>query len=253
MVIDTHLHLFKEYYDNLDEIIKEMGNNLMIVNGINNETNIEVLELIQKYKNVYGALGIHPSEASNYKSEDLDFIKQKLSNLKIVAVGEIGLDYYWTKDNKEEQKQLFINQIKIAKEFNKPVIIHCRDAVEDVYEILKKEYEEKKFKIIMHCFSYSLDWALKFIELDALLGIGGSITFPKSEELRRVVMNIPLEHIILETDSPYMTPVPHRGKKNKPINVMFVAEKIAEIRKVSVEEVINTTTSNALRQFDLDI
>lgn len=252
MIVDTHLHLFKEYYEDLEEVIQRMGNNLMIVSGINDKTNKEVLKLAEKYPNIYITLGIHPSEVDNYNDSDLEYIEKNLENPKVVGIGEIGLDYYWVSNNKSQQKELFIKQIKIAKKYNKPVIIHSRDSIDDIYEILKNEYEEKHFKIIMHCFSENTEWALKFINIGSVLGIGGALTFSKSSELRELVKNIDLKHIILETDSPYMTPVPYRGKRNEPKNVFLVAEKIAEIKEKSLDEVINVTTNNVRRQFDMN-
>ncbi|MDD2518503.1 MAG: TatD family hydrolase [Bacilli bacterium] len=250
MLIDTHCHLFSEYYDDIDFVIKNMKSNIIIVSGTNTETNKQVIKLCNKYKNVYGTLGIHPSELENFQSSDLDFITENLNNKKIVGIGEIGLDYYWTTDNKEKQKEIFEKQLQLAKKHNKTAVIHSRDALTDTYNILnKKEYSN--MKIVLHCYSYDLETAQKIVKLGIKLGIGGIITFDKSKNLENVVKNIDLNHLLLETDSPYLSPVPFRGKQNKPSNVRFIAEKIAEIKNIDVEKVIKSTSDNAIRQFDI--
>lgn len=251
MLIDTHCHLFSEYYDDIDVVIKKMESNIIVVSGTNTTTNKEVIELCNKYKNVYGTLGIHPSELENLKSSDLDFIVENINNKKIIGIGEIGLDYYWTTDNKEFQKEIFEAQLKVAKKYNKTVVIHSRDALSDTYSILsKKEYQD--MKIVLHCYSYDLETAKKLTKLGIMLGIGGILTFDKSKELENVVKNIDLKYLLLETDSPYLSPVPLRGKRNEPANVKFVAEKIAKIKNVEVEKVIKITSDNAISQFDIN-
>ena len=252
MIIDTHCHLFKEYYNNIDEVIKNMGNNIIIVNGTNAITNKEVILLCNKYKNIYGTLGIHPSEVNDVKEEDLLFIKKNLNNSKIVGIGEIGLDYYWTKENINKQKDLFIKQIRLAKEYKKTIVIHSRDAINDTYNILMEENVDGN-KVVMHCFGSSLEIAKKFIEMGVMLGIGGVVTFKNSVKLVEVVKKVDLNHILLETDSPFLSPEPFRGKTNEPVNVKLVAKKIAQIKGISEEEVYKITTCNAVRQFDLDV
>lgn len=248
MMIDTHCHLFKEDYDNLEEIIKKMDGNIMIVSGTNDETNKEVIELINKYPNIYGVIGIHPEEANNYNEESLKFIENNINNPKIVGIGEIGLDYYWQKDNKEAQIDLFIKQINLANKYNKTIVIHSREAINDTYNILK---EQLKTKAIMHCYSSSLEMARKFIDLGIKLGIGGVVTFKNSKTLKEVVENISINDILLETDSPYLTPEPYRGCKNEPYNVLYVASKIAEIKNIQLDDVLEITSMNAKKQFDL--
>lgn len=251
MLIDAHCHLFEEYYPDLEEVIKRMGNNKIIVSGINHQTNQEVLKLIEKYSNVYGTIGIHPSEVNNYELRDLEFVQQNLDHPKIVGLGEIGLDYHWTKETKEQQKELFEKQLIIAKDHKKPVIVHSRSAVEDTYEILKNEYEKGSFKIFMHCFGYDLNWALKFIKLGSLLGIGGVITFKNAPDLVEIVKKVGLRHLLLETDSPYLTPVPYRGQRNEPGNIKYVAKKVADLINLPIEEVAKVTTTNAKIFFNL--
>lgn len=249
-MIDTHCHVFKKYYDNIEEVIKKIDKNIIIVAGTNDEENKEVLDLCMKYKNVYGTLGIHPTELLNMTSQSLNFIEENLLNPKIVGIGEIGLDYYWNKSNKDYQKEIFISQINLAKKYNKAIVVHSREAINDTFEILK-EYA-KGLKIDIHCFSGSLEMANKFIDLGCMLGVGGILTF-KNTKLVNTIINIPISKILLETDSPFLTPEPFRGKKNEPFNVLYVAKKISEIKNISLEEVLEITKNNAINQFDLNI
>lgn len=250
MVVDTHCHLFKEYYEDIEDVIKRMNKNIMIVSGVNKTTNIEVIKLCNKYKNVYGTIGIHPSEVDTYNESDLAFIEENLNNPKIVGIGEIGLDYYWTKDNKDLQQEIFKKQLELAKHYKKTIVIHTRDAMMDTYNILK-DAKLMDNKIVMHCYSGSLEMAKQFIGLGAMLGIGGVVTFKNAYNIIEVVKNIDLEHVLLETDSPFLTPEPYRGKRNEPRNIELVAKKIAEIKGLTVEQVCSITTENAVRQFDL--
>jgi len=249
-MIDTHCHLFKDDYDNIEEIINNMKDNIMIVSGTNDETNKEVIDLINRYPNIYGTIGIHPEEVNNITSNSLEFIENNITNPKIVGIGEIGLDYHWTQDNKEKQKEIFIKQIELANKYNKTIVIHSRDAINDTYNILK---EHLKTKAVMHCYSSSYEMALKFIDLGLKLGIGGVLTFENSKTLKEIVKKISLDNLLLETDSPYLTPTPYRGCKNEPYNIIYVAKKIAEIKEIEVEEVLKHTTNNAIIQFDLPI
>lgn len=248
MMIDTHCHLFKEDYDNLQEVIERMQDNIMIVSGTNDKTNLEVIELVNKYPNIYGVIGIHPEEADNVTEDSFKIIEDNINNPKIVGIGEIGLDYYWVKDNKEKQIQLFIKQIELANKHNKTIVVHSRDSISDTYNILKNQL---KTKAVMHCYSSSLEMAKKFTDLGIMLGIGGVVTFKNSKALKEVVENISINYLLLETDSPYLTPEPYRGKKNEPYNVIYVAEKIAELKNVTVEEVLEVTSKNASEQFNL--
>jgi len=247
IMIDTHCHLSKKDYDNLEEVIKKMEKHIIIISGIDDESNKEVIELCNKYDNIYGTLGIHPSEVDNITEEIFQFIEENLNNKKIVAVGEIGLDYYWVKDNKEKQKEIFIKQIEIAKKHNKPIVVHSRDAINDIYDILK----DYNIKTVLHCFTSSIEMANKFIKLGVKLGIGGVVTFSNAKTLKEVVKEIDLKHLLLETDSPYLSP--DRGKKNEPYNVIKVADQIARIKGINPSLVIEKTTSNAVAQFDLNV
>ena len=169
MLIDTHCHLSKKDYDNLDEVIMQMKDNIIITSGTNLGTNKEVLEICHTYSNVYGTIGIHPEEINNIKEDDFKFIEEHINDTKIVGIGEIGLDYYWTKDNKDEQKEVFIRQLKLAQKYNKPVVIHSRDAIQDTYDILKSL--NLTIPIDIHCYSSSLEMAREFIKLGAYFGI----------------------------------------------------------------------------------
>lgn len=247
MIIDTHCHLSSDDYDNLEEVMKNM-NGIMIASGCDTKTNKEVIDLVNKYDNIYCSIGIHPEYASKVTDDDIDFIIDNINNKKVVAIGEIGLDYYWGDDNKEDQKNLFIRQLEIAKQYNKPVVIHSRDSIQDIYDILKNY----NLKGDIHCFSSSLEMAKEFIKLGYYIGVGGVVTFKNGNKLKEIVENIPLDKILLETDSPYLTPEPFRGKKNEPKNVELVANKIAELKNIEISEVIDVTYNNAKSLFDLN-
>ena len=248
MLIDTHCHLSKNDYENIDEIVSGMDG-IMIISGCDDETNKEVIELVNKYDKVYGTLGIHPEEIDNITDESFKYIEDNINNPKIVGIGEIGLDYYWTKDNIDKQKEVLIRQLDIATKYNKAIVIHSREAIQDTYDILKKY----KLKGTIHCFSSSLEMAREFIKLGYMIGVGGTVTFKNSKKIQDVVKSLDLHNILLETDSPYLSPEPFRGQKNKPSNVYYVAKKISEIKDISIENVINTTGLNAINQFDLKL
>ena len=246
-MIDTHAHILSEYYDNINDLVKYLKENNVkyVINASTNYNNAkEVIELSKKYNGfLLSAVGIHPEDIDG---ESISNIEKLIKENKVYAVGEIGLDYHWVKDNKEEQKKLFINQIKLAQKYNLPVIVHTRDSIQDTLDILK----EYKVKGVIHCFSGSLEMAREFIKYGYKLGIGGVLTF-KNSKLYEVIENINLEDIVLETDSPYMSPEPYRGKQNNPFNVYYVAKRIAEIKNISIEEVISITSNNAICLFDI--
>ena len=248
-MIDTHCHLLKEYYNNIDEVVAKMEDNKMIISGVDTISNKEVIELCSKYVNVFGTLGIHPEEIDKIDSSSLKFIEENINNPKIVAIGEIGLDYYWNSENKELQKDIFIKQIELARKYNKAIVVHSRDAIQDTYDILN-EYANG-LKIDIHCFGSSYDMALKFINIGCMLGVGGVITFKNNRKLVEVIEKIDLKYLLLETDSPYLTPEPFRGKTNEPYNIIYIAKKIAEIKGITLDEVLKQTTLNAISQFDL--
>ena len=251
MMIDTHCHLDIDDYENVEEIIKKMDGNYIIASGCNYETNKRVIELVNKYDNIFGTIGVHPNEIDSEIEKSIDYIKKNISNPKIVGIGEIGLDFHYDNINKELQKKYFIKQIELANENKKTIVVHSRDAALDTYDILKKYLGDNK--AVLHCYSYSKEMAFDFIKMNIKLGIGGVLTFKNSNKLKDVVKNLDLDNFLLETDSPYLTPEPFRGNKNEPYNIIYVAQKIAEIKNVTVDEVLKKTTQNARLQFDLNI
>ena len=251
MIIDTHCHLNIKDYDNLEEVIKNMEGNYMIASGYNLESNKHVIELINKYDNIFGTIGLHPSDVTEDYESDLLFIESNINNPKIVGVGEIGLDYYWEKDNKELQKEVFIKQIELARKYNKTIVIHSREAILDTYNILDEYLGNNK--AVLHCYSSNIEMAKRFKKFNIKFGIGGVLTFKNSSKLKEVVKELNLSDLLLETDSPYLTPEPYRGKKNEPSYTKYVAEAIAKIKEVEYEKVLEITTQNAISQFDLNI
>ncbi len=249
MMIDTHCHLNKKDYSNLDEIINKMHDNIMIISTCNSKEIEETLTICKKHRNIYACLGLHPECAETYNENDLIELEKNLNNKSVVGIGEIGLDYHYEQDNKENQKQLFEKQIQLAIKYNKPVVIHSRDAIEDTYNIIKKYQNKTKFHI--HCFDSNINWAKKLLDLGCTLGIGGILTFKNEKKLVEVVKEIDVNKICLETDSPYLSPEPLRGKKNEPYNVYYVAKKIAEIKKLDLDKVLEITTKTAKQIFNI--
>jgi len=249
MFTDTHCHILKEYYENIDDIInnaKNVGINRVINNGCDNKSNKEVLELIDKYPNMYGAIGIHPENVETYTEDDIKYIEDNLKKPKIVAIGEIGLDYHYTKDNKEKQINLFERQLKLAEKHHIPVIIHSREATEDTINCLKKY----NITGVIHSFSGSLETAKIYIKMGFILGINGVITF-KNSKLKEVIKEIDLENIIFETDSPYLTPEPFRGQKNEPARIINIAEFICNLKNIEKSQASIITNENIKRVFDI--
>lgn len=249
MFIDTHCHLYDEYYSDMDMVIQNaVKNNVkrVIVNGCDMKSNKEVLELIKKYDIVYGALGFHPTELDGISDEELKWLDDNLDNSKIVAVGEIGLDYHYDETDREKQQYFFRKQLKIAKKHNLPVIVHSRDSIQDTYNILK----DSSVKGVLHCYSGSLEMAREFIKIGYFLGVGGIITFKNAKNIINVINNIGLEYILLETDSPYLAPEPYRGRTNEPAYIPIIASKIAALKGVSISEVERITTGTARGIFD---
>ena len=249
MFIDTHCHVLSEYYDNIDEVVnqcKKNNVNRIIVNGCDINSNKEVLELVSKYDIIYGAIGFHPTELDDFNDEYFEFLENNISNPKIVAIGEIGLDYYYDNTDKNKQKEIFKRQLDIANKYSKPIIVHSRNSIQDTYNILK---EYNLFGSI-HCFSGSVEMAREFIKIGYKLGIGGIITYKNAKNIREVVKNIDLSYILLETDSPYLTPSPYRGKNNSPEYIPLIASTIADIKNISINDVSKVTTANAEEIFD---
>lgn len=246
-MIDTHAHILSEFYDDIDELIEELKNKdiIKVINCADSiETSKEVLNIYNKYEGyLLPAVGVHPENIDN---SNLKTIENIIKEHKVFAIGEIGLDYHYNDENKDEQKEYFIKQLDLALKYDLPVIIHIREAMQECFDILKT----RKNKGIIHCFSGSVEMAREYIKLGYKLGIGGVLTF-KNSKLYEVIEKIDLKDIVLETDSPFLSPEPFRGKKNKPCNVLYVAKRIAEIKNISLEEVINTTTATAKQIFDI--
>ncbi len=248
MFIDTHAHILNKYYDNIDEIlnkIKSSGVNKVINAGCNLEESKEVLKLAREYDMLYCAVGIHPENVDDYKKQDLDEIEKMIKEEKALAIGEIGLDYYYTKDNKEKQIELFETQLKIAEKYNIPVVVHSREATMDTINCLKKY----NVKGVIHSFSGSLETAKIYEKMGFYFGINGVITF-KNCNLKEVYKQIDINKIVLETDSPYLTPVPYRGKKNDSSHIVDIAEFVCGIYGVSKEQLSKITNANVGRVFD---
>lgn len=249
MFIDTHCHLSIEDYDNIDEVINEnRKSNIdkIIISGCTKESIVESLDIASRYDDVFVTIGYHPSETDKTNIDDLKFLEEKLSNEKVVGIGEIGLDYHYGKENIEKQKELFIYQLDLATKYDLPVVIHSRDATQDTIDILK----QYNLKGDIHCFSGSLETAKIYINMGYYLGIGGVVTF-KNSNLYKVIIEIGIDNIILETDSPYLSPEPLRGTKNSSKNIPIIAKKIADTLGIDINEVSRVTSSNAINLFDL--
>ena len=254
MYFDTHVHLNSEQYENIDQIIQNALDSKvskMVVVGYDLQSSLKAVEIASSYDFIYASVGMHPSEIKKMKTDDLLKIENLLNHNKVVAIGEIGLDYHWDTDNKEQQKEIFIEQIKWSKKYNLPIIIHSRDAGLDTFEILK---ENKQYYIrgIMHCYSYSLELAKEYEKLGFLFSFGGPLTFLNAKQNKEVVKTIDLSKILSETDAPYLTPHPYRGQRNEPKFIELVVKKIAELKNINEEEVIRVVYNNACDFFGIE-
>lgn len=251
MIIDTHIHLYDERYnDILDEVIKEaesVGVKKMIIIGFDYSSSIKAVELANKYPFFYASVGLHPSEVQKTKESPVSWLSELAKNKKVVAIGEIGLDYYWDKTYSELQKKYFIEQINCAKELNLPIIIHSREASKDTYEILK----QNTIPGVLHCYSQSLEMAKQYIKLGYYIGIGGVVTFKNSKELKEVTKEIDLDYLLTETDGPYLAPHPFRGKLNKPSYLKYVVSEISSLKNLDEEIVKKRLAQNAERLFGI--
>ena len=250
MFIDTHCHLSREDYDSIDLVVeknREAGVHKIVISGCTKDTIKESLEIANSYSDVFLTIGYHPSEASITTDDDLLLLEDMIKNEKVVGIGEIGLDYHYGREDMEKQKDLFRKQLRIANKNHLPVVVHSRDAIQDTIDILK-EFPEVVGDI--HCFSGSIEVAKTYISMGYKLGIGGVVTF-KNSNLFKVVEAVGIHHILLETDAPYLTPEPFRGKKNSSCYIPYIAKKVAEIFSISVEKVAEETTKNAQSLFDL--
>ena len=243
MIIDTHCHIYGSEMENAEQIIKEAAENdiCVILNGTDPLSNREILELVGKYENVYGALGYFHTFADEVTEEDISLLDSQLENDKIVAVGEIGLDYYHTRDNKDKQKQLFEKMLTLAQKHGLPAIVHSRKSMQDTYDILKTYNVSGS----MHCYQGSAEMAREFIKLGFYMGIGGPVTNTNNKKTRKMLREIDMGYMLVETDSPYLTPQEKRGETNTPLNIKYVIRKIAEELDMEENEVVEITTKNA--------
>ena len=252
MIFDTHAHYDDEAFDeDREELLaslKENGIGAVTNIGASLESCRTTLKLAEAYPWMYGALGIHPSESGELTEEDMDWLQGLLGNEKIRAVGEIGLDYYWEEPEHEVQKKWFARQLDLARQARLPVIIHSRDAAKDTLDIMKAEKAGDMGGVI-HCFSYAPEIAREYLDMGYYIGVGGVVTFKNAKKLKEVVKMLPPERILLETDCPYLAPVPYRGKRNSSLNLPYVAAAVAELKGMETEEVIRITNENARKLY----
>ena len=253
MIIDTHAHYDDEQFDaDREELLGSMeegGIGLIVNVGSTVASWDKIVELTEKYPFVYGAVGVHPDEVGELDEEKFLRMAELLDRDKIVAVGEIGLDYYWDKEKHDLQKEWFVCQLGLAREKEMPVIIHSREAAADTFDIMKQH--AAGMKAVIHCYSYSPEMAREYVKMGYYIGVGGVVTFKNAKKLKQVVQEIPLESIVLETDCPYLAPVPYRGKRNCSLYLPYVAEQIAELKGTTVEEVIQQTEKNSRELYGL--
>lgn len=254
MLFDTHAHLnatqFEEDVVEVIERAKSENVSHIVVVGFDRETITRAMKLTEQYDMIYAAVGWHPVDAIDMTDEDLEWIKQLAAHPKVVAIGEMGLDYYWDKSPKEIQQEVFRKQIRLAKEVKLPIIIHNREATEDVVKILQEE-NASEVGGIMHCFTGSLETAEQCMKMNFYLSFGGPVTFKNAKKPKEVVKEIPMDFLLIETDCPYLTPHPFRGKRNEPSYVKYVAEQIAELKGLTFEEVAKKTSDNAMKLFGI--
>lgn len=252
MIFETHAHYDDEAFDgDRDSLIwamHEHGIDTIINVGASLRGVRETVTLMERYPFVYGAIGVHPDEAGDLDEEKIAWMRKLCEKEKTVAVGEIGLDYYWDKESHEIQKKWFVRQMDLAKEMSLPIIVHSRNAAKDTMDLMKAERADY-LRGVIHCYSYSLEHAKEYMNMGYYLGIGGVVTFKNAKKLKEVVEYAPLDYLLLETDSPYLAPEPYRGKRNCSLYLNYVAEEIARIKKISYEEVVETTKKNAQKLF----
>ncbi len=253
MIFDTHAHYDDEQFDeDRDSLLCSMqeGGVGTIVNAGSDVASWEdVRALTARYPFIYGAAGVHPDDVGELNEENFRRLRAVLQEEKMVAVGEIGLDYYWDNESHEVQKTWFIRQLELARELEMPVIIHSREAAADTLQIMKEH--ARGLEGVIHCFSYSAEMAREYVKMGFYIGVGGVVTFKNSRKLKEVVEETPLEYLLLETDCPYLAPVPNRGKRNSSLNLVYVAEQIAVLKQLSYDEVVEQTEKNARRLYNL--
>jgi len=254
MIFDSHAHYDSEQFnEDREELLLSMEENgvgTIVNSGASWDSVTEVVELAHKYPFIYAAVGMHPDEVGDLNDERFEYLKSQCQKEKVVAVGEIGLDYYWDNESHDVQKKWFIKQLELARELDLPVIIHSRDAAADTLEIMK-EYGQG-LRGVIHCFSYSVELAREYVKMGFHIGIGGVVTFKNGRKLKEIAEEIPLDRILLETDCPYLAPVPFRGKRNCSAYISYVAQEIANLKGISYEEVVAQTEQNGKRLFRIE-
>ena len=248
-LIDTHAHLdMLEEPDTLEKMSK-FGVKKVIIPSVEISTMEKIIKIADSNENIYTMLGIFPSEAKTYSSEVEELIKRLAKNPKVKAIGEIGLDYYWDRSFNELQKEVFAKQIRLANTLNLPIVVHDREAHKDVFDILSSENQDSD--VLFHCFSGSTEFMRECVKKGWYIALGGVVTFKNAVKMKEVAKEVPLDKLVLETDAPYLTPVPYRGKPNTPAYIRYVAEEIAKLREMPLEELIDITTVNAERFFKI--
>ncbi|MBO4800180.1 MAG: TatD family hydrolase [Lachnospiraceae bacterium] len=253
-IFDTHAHYDDEAFDpDREELLKSLpgsGIEYVVNVGASIDTTRSTLELSCKYDFIYAAVGVHPSDIADLNEETFSWLKEQTGNKKVVAVGEIGLDYYWDKEPEVQASQQvwFKRQLDLAGEAGLPVIIHSRDAAKDTFDIMK-EMDAGSIGGVVHCYSYSPELAAEYVKMGFFIGVGGVVTFPKAKKLKETVAAIPMDNIVIETDCPYLAPTPYRGKRNSSLNLPLVVAEIASIKGISEEEVADITFANAKRLY----
>lgn len=254
MIFDTHAHYDDEAFDlDRDEMLtqlKEHGIEAVTNVGASMKSCKATLELTRKYPFVYGAVGVHPNETGELSETDMNWLLESAMEEKIVAVGEIGLDYYWEEPDHETQKKWFVRQLALAEKVKLPIIIHSREAARDTLDIMKAE-QAGRLGGVIHCFSYSKEMAREYLNMGFYLGIGGVVTFKNAKKLKEVVEYMPMEQMVLETDCPYLAPVPNRGRRNSSFNLPYVVREISQIKNLPAEQIIQITSENAKRLYGL--
>lgn len=253
MIFDSHAHYdsrqFEEDRDTLLNSMRDSGIGTIVNSAADWDSVTEVVKLAEKYPFVYAAVGLHPDEVGDLNEERFAYLKAQCQKEKVVAVGEIGLDYYWDNESHDVQKKWFIRQLELARELDLPVVIHSRDAAADTLEIMQKY--ARGLRGVIHCFSYSKELAREYVKMGFHIGVGGVVTFKNGKKLKEIVEELPLERILLETDCPYLAPVPHRGKRNSSLYIPYIAEEIANLKGITYEEVVAQTERNGKKLFGI--
>ena len=252
MIFETHAHYddraFDKDRDSLLKLLKKEKIDPVINASSSLESIKHSIQLAHEYDHVYAAIGVHPGDCAELTEDDIKWIRSQADDERVVAIGEIGLDYHYDKPDREIQKRWFIRQLRLAKELSMPVIVHSRDAAEDTLNILKNP-DFASLKGIIHCFSYSVEMAREYVELGYLIGVGGVVTFKNGRKLHEIVRELPAESLVIETDSPYLAPVPYRGRRNSSVYLTYIIEEIAGLKAMTYEEVEKITYENAARLY----